>query len=600
MRIVRICAAIGWVPLFALVSQAALPVACSQGARQYFPCEVSFEMQADEWSPAAETGADLLHVEFRSPSHTTFLMRSFWEGGRTLKVRFTPTEAGEWTYKITSSSKRLDNQEEKFTAAETSEAGMVNVANVRHWRSTNKKPHLWLGAGVPWLDLDQATLESWLDARKKNGFTHIRGTLLTTHAGAKPFAADGRPDLTYFRTLDEKILAVEDRAFTADLVMADDGFVMAGGFRDGEKVESLIRYVVARYGGLNVTWQGIEHFEDVAGSRGLLRDIGLFLKKYDGFRHPRSTDARASSSPLLGDGWMNFILEGSPSPELGAIEHQFTEQPSIHLISTAEPVGFRHELWNATTNGQYPSVPFEALKNDANVKAVETWFKLVSDTRHWEFEPFFDVSGARAVAVDGRTDPYAEIDFVECLTYAQKPGIVEVTLPRHKYNPEWVNPATGEETPLKDTSTEVFSRETPDQTNDWILYLPREGRKESMNRSYYFESHNPPVQEPESDAAKTPFDIADPPGDQINVRVPTPFKIKLTKTNRATRSMQYVWWGEVVANGEGARVLAIGPSGNLAVPADLANPGALMTLRLQAINANGKAYELDRVYTLTR
>jgi hypothetical protein len=64
--------------------------------------------------------------------------------------------------------------------------------------------------------------------------------------------------------------------------------------------------------------------------------------------------------------------------------------------------------------------------------------------------------------------------------------------------------------------------------------------------------------------------------------------------------MQYVWWGEVVANGEGARVLAIGPSGNLAVPADLANPGALMTLRLQAINANGKAYELDRVYTLTR
>jgi hypothetical protein len=600
MRIVRICAAIGWVPLFALVSQAALPVACSQGARQYFPCEVSFEMQADEWTPAAETGADLLHVEFRSPSHTTFLMRSFWEGGRTLKVRFTPTEAGEWTYKITSSSKRLDNQEEKFTAAETSEAGMVNVANVRHWRSTNKKPHLWLGAGVPWLDLDQATLESWLDARKKNGFTHIRGTLLTTHGGAKPFAADGRPDLTYFRTLDEKILAVEDRAFTADLVMADDGFVMAGGFRDGEKVESLIRYVVARYGGLNVTWQGIEHFEDVAGSRGLLRDIGLFLKKYDGFRHPRSTDARASSSPLLGDGWMNFILEGSPSPELGAIEHQFTEQPSIHLISTAEPVGFRHELWNATTNGQYPSVPFEALKNDANVKAVETWFKLVSDTRHWEFEPFFDVSGARAVAVDGRTDPYAEIDFVECLTYAQKPGIVEVTLPRHKYNPEWVNPATGEETPLKDTRTEVFSRETPDQTNDWILYLPREGRKESMNRSYYFESHNPPVQEPESDAAKTPFDIADPPGDQINVRVPTPFKIKLTKTNRATRSMQYVWWGEVVANGEGARVLAIGPSGNLAVPADLANPGALMTLRLQAINANGKAYELDRVYTLTR
>jgi hypothetical protein len=63
--------------------------------------------------------------------------------------------------------------------------------------------------------------------------------------------------------------------------------------------------------------------------------------------------------------------------------------------------------------------------------------------------------------------------------------------------------------------------------------------------------------------------------------------------------MQYVWWGEVVSGGEGVRVLAIGPTGNLTVPQALAQPGAILTLRLQAINANGKAYELDRVYTLT-
>jgi hypothetical protein len=557
-------------------------------------------MQADEWkSPRPEMDDDLLRVEFRSPSHTTFMMRSFWDGGQTLRVRFTPTEAGEWAYKITSSSKRLDEQEGKFNAAETGEAGMVNVANLRHWRSTNKKPHLWLGAEAPWLELDQATLEAWLDARKKNGFTHIRGKVLTGGGGTKPFGVDGRPNLAYFQKLDERILAVAGRSFAADLIIADEAFVRSGAFSEREKVEPLVRYVVARYGGLNVTWQGIEHFDEIEGSRGLLGDINLFLKKYDGFRHPRTTDARVSSSPLLNDGWMNYVLEASPRPELGAVEHQFTEKPSIHVISTAEPAGFRHELWNATTNGQYPSAPFEALQNETNVKAVETWFKIVSDARHWEFEPFFDVDGARAVAVDGRTDPYAEIDFVECLTYAQKGGIIEVTLPKHKYNPEFVNPATGEEIPLKDTRTEVFSRETPDKTNDWILYLPREGRKESMARSYYFESHNPPVQDPESDATKTPFEIVDPPGDQLSVRVPAPFHVKITKSNRATRAMQYVWWGEVVSGGEGARVLAIGPSGNLTVPKALAVPGGILTVRLQAINANGKAYELVRVYTLT-
>jgi len=600
MRIVGICAAIGCSALFVLAAQAAPLAACSQGARQYYPCELKFEMQPDELkSPQIAVHDDLLRVEFRSPGHTTYMMRSFWDGGQTLRVRFTPTEAGEWTYKVTSISKRLDEQEAKFTATETNEAGMVNVANLRHWRTTNKKPHLWLGVEAPWLDMDQPTLETWLDARKKNGFTHVRGAVLSGLRSNKPFLADGKPDMAYFQRLDERVLAVVDRSFTADLIIADQAFVQSGAFNDREKMEPMLRYVVARYGGLNATWQGIERFDDLAESRDLLRDMGLFIKKYDGFHHPLSSDARASSSPLISDGWMNYILEASPRPELGAVEHQFTAMPSIHVISSAEPVGFRHELWNATTNGQYPSVPFEALRNDINVKAVETWYKLISDARHWEFEPFFDVSGARAVAVDGRPDPDAEIDFVECLTYAQIPGIVEVTLPRHKYNPYWINPATGEEVPLKDKRAEVFSRETPDNTNDWILYLPREGRKESMARSYYFESHNPPVQDPEADSAKTPFDIVDPPGEQISVRVPVPFKIKLTKNNRATRSMEYVWWGEVLSGGQGPRVLAIGPSGNLNVPKALAVPGGILTLRLQAINANGKAYEIDRVYTLT-
>jgi Protein of unknown function (DUF4038)/Domain of unknown function (DUF5060) len=600
MRLVGTALKLACMPCLAFIVSAATPVLCSQGARQYYPCQLSFDLQPNELSsPQAAMEDDLLHIEFRSPSHTTYLMRHFWAGGKTVRIRFTPTEPGEWAYKITSSVKRLDEQEARFTVAETSEAGMVNVANLRHWRSTNKKPHLWLGAQAPWLDLDQATFESWLDARKKNGFTHIRGILLTARGTAKPFSADGMPNVSYFDAIDDRVLAAENRGFTVDLIIADASFVNSGVFEAREKLDAYIRYIVGRYAGLNITWQGIERFEEIAGSRGLLRDIGLKLKKYDGFRHPRSTDARDTSSPLLSDGWMNFIMEASPRGDLGAVEHQFTEQPSIHVISTPDPVGFRHELWNATTNGQYPSVPFEALKNETNVKAVETWFKLVSDSRHWEFEPFFDVDGARAVAVDGRTDPYAEIDFVECLTYAQKGGIIEVTLPRHKYNPEWVNPATGEETPLKDTRTEVFSRETPDKTNDWILYLPREGRKESMGRSYYFESHNPPVQEAETDATKTPFTIVDPAGEQISVRAPAPFGIKITKPNRATRSIQYVWWGEVVAGGEGARVLGIGPSGTLTIPKALAQPGQILNLRLNAINANGKAYELDRVYTLT-
>jgi hypothetical protein len=555
------------------------------------PCELTFDWHDGEIPQTASPykGA-LLNIEFRSPRHTTYLMRGFWNGGHTLGIRFTPTEPGTWTYHITSSIKRFDNQESTFTVSDSSSPGLVEVANLRHWRTTNKKPHLWLSASAPFLEVDRTAFESWLNARKHEGFTHIRGPLLTTRAAVKPLTADSLPNLAYFQALDDRLLAASTRGFTLDLLLADDGFLHSGGFDTWQRRELLIRYLVARYGGLNVTWQGIERFEDVPDGRALLKELGSLLQKYDGFQHPRSTDARVSSFPLQSDGWMNYLIEAVPTPDFGAVQHQFNQQPEIHVIDATAPDAFRHELWNCTTNGEYPSVSYESLKNEANTKAVAIWAKVMADTRHWELEPYFDVDGARAVGLEE----------VEYLAYAQSPGIVEINLPKHKYNPLWLNPITGEEIPLKDYKGEVFSRQTPDNTHDWVLQVPREGHKESMLRSYYFESQDPPVQEVETDSAKVPFEIVDPPGDQINSLVPTPYKIKITRANRASRFMQYVWWGEVVAGGEGARLLGLGSSGNFTIPKELLKAsGSTLNIRLLAINANGKAYELDKVYRLT-
>jgi hypothetical protein len=288
---------------------------------------------------------------------------------------------------------------------------------------------------------------------------------------------------------------------------------------------------------------------------------------------------------------MDYILEGSPNPELGAVEHQFTTMPSVHIIRAEAPDDFRHELWNLTANAQYPTVPFQALSNAANSNAIEVWRKVVSDTRYWEFEPYFDVDGARA----------AGLQEVEYLAYAQTPGIVEITLPKHKYNPVWVNPMTGEESPLKNYKGEVFSRQTPDTAHDWVLQVPREGLKENMLKFVRFASVDPPVQEPELNPSKIPFQIVDPSGDELNPAIPIPFSVKVTRTVRATRAMQYVWWGEVIAGGEGARLLGIGASGTMRIPPMLrGHPGADLNVRLLAINANGKGYEVDRVYRMTQ
>lgn len=570
----------------------AAPLAsCATAARSFLPCELTFEWRSSELPSGASPYTDeVLNVEFRSPRHTTYLVRAFADASNPLRVRFAPTEPGPWSYHITSSIRRYDGQENTFTVADSGLPGFVSVANVRHWWTTNKQPHLWLAASVPFLDIDQSTFESWLDARKHDGFTHIRGPLLTLNASLKPLSAHAEPNPAYFAALDDRLLAAASRGFTLDLLLADESFVRSGALDSWEQRDRLIRYLVARYGGLNVTWQGIEKFERTAGSRALLKDLGSSLQKYDSLAHPRSTDALVSSSPLLSDGWMNYLIEASPHPEVAAVEHQFTQQPEIHVLTSTDPEAFRDELWNATTNGEYPSIPYDALRNEANVAAVRTWYKVVSDTRHWEFEPYFDVSGARAVGLPE----------VEYLAYAQRPGIVEISLPKHKYNPLWVNPITGEEIPLKDYKGEVFSQQTPDNAHGWVLQVPREGHKESMLRSYRFESEDPPIQVIETDEAKIPYQIVDPPGNQINTALPTPFQIKLTKANRSTRQMQIVLWGEVVGSPEGARLLGVGSFGNFTVPKDLlTQPGSTLNLRIMAINANGKAYELDKVYQLS-
>ncbi len=582
---------LGAAAAIALICAASTPGAvsvspCSLGARTFLPCELTFERN-EASSPPAGYRSDLLRVEFRSPSHKTYMMHAF--GERTQKVRFSPTEAGTWTYHVLSDIGAYNDKEATFTVADSTLAGMVSVANLRHWRCTNKKPHLWLAASVPFLSLSQGEIETWLDARKHDGFTHIRGALLTGTGPLQPFGPDNAPNPAYFEALDDRVLAAISRGFTLDLLLADREFLLSGFLAKFDQHEALIRFLVARYGGLNVTWQGVEHFEEVPNSRAILKNLGTLLQRNDSFDHPRSTDARDSGFPLLSDGWMTYLIESSPNPQLGAVEHQFTDQPEVHMISSVEPNAFRRELWNCTTNAEYPNVSYESLKNEANLKAIQTWVRVLTDTRHWELEPFFDVDGARAV---GLTE-------VEYVAYAQKPGIVELTVPRHKYNPVWVNPITGAQEELKDYRSEVFSYSTPDNSHDWVLLVPRDGEKENRLKYYYFESEEPPVQEIESDTSRVPFTVTDPAGDDLKVSAAGAYAVKITRANRASRRMEYVWWGEVVANGVGLRLMGLGPSGTLNFPQEFrTQTGATLNLRCLAINANGKAYEVDRILKL--
>jgi hypothetical protein len=524
-------------------------------------CDLAFDLMPQE-NPAQTE----LRAEFRSPRHKTYLLRAFAEGQK-LVIRFAPTEAGAWDYRLTSNLKRLDGQTAQVTAKESDAPGFVRVANVHHFATDNLKPHLWMGSGIDsFATMPRPDFDRLLDQRAREKFTHLR---VAIEAGA---------DL---REAAERIRAINAKGLTADIALAA---IPA----DAGQRARYIDEIVARFAAFDITWAGTPSFEDVPHGRALLKDAGTLVQKLDPYEHPRTALATATSGPLAADGWMNLLSYGTVDANIGAVEHQFYQRPAVNA-----GIQSQRDLWNATMNGQYPASGPGPAGSGPTVpgSTMKVWAEFMAASRYWELEPYFDVDGARAVALEG----------VEYIVYVEKPGLVELTVENHNYDVAWMNPATGELIRQKDYKGEHFTGEPPDKSHDWVLRVSREGRKEGMLKSYKFDSRPVPVQEVEQNPLKVPFEITAPEGDRISLSRPAKFALKIKRDTRGTRSLLVEWTAEVALDGEGYRVVGAGKEGTLGIPPSVANQyPAVVSLRVLLLNANGKAYTLDKVYRLVQ
>jgi hypothetical protein len=546
-----------------------------------------------------------LHAEFRSPHFRTYLMPAFWDGGRRMLIRFSPTEPGDWIYRVTSNIARLEGQQGTFTARASGAPGFVIPANLHHWAYTEISsvggniPHLWMGdTNLRFAFLEDAAFRQLADTRAAQKFNHLRGSAIgEAQDASQAYASADEPIPAFFQRLDGRIKYLNGKGLTADLILAGARDHLLKLFRTWQQRERYVRYIVARYAPMNVTWDGIAEFETYENGRELLREIGALLQKLDPYRHPRSTDTDATSAPVDDDGWQNFVSYRSADDHVGAIEHQLYARPGVNFEFArdgADADTLRRRLWNASMNGQY--IGLSNAATDAPVASqMSAWFDFFAHTRHWELEPYFDVDGGRAVALEG----------VEYIVYVEKPGPIEVLVDKHGYDVIWFNPISGESIrQKKEFKGERFTGEPPDASHDWVLHLSREGKKESMLRSIKFDSREVPLalQDIETNLAKVPFEIGRPaPGTTLLVSMPAPYAAKIKRETRATRSMMYLWEGEVAASGQGFRVIGTGAGGTLRIPPAIAKTyPADITVRLYGMNANGKVYALNTAFGLTK
>lgn len=593
------------------------------------PCDIVFELTPQDSTAHPNPYLTVqLQAEFRSPRHRTVLMPGFWDGGNRMIIRFAPTEPGDWDFRVSSNIAAWEGKVGKLTATASDAQGFVHRANVHHWATNEgeaRRPHLWMGDTLYTFPfIDRPLFEKLVDTRAAQKFNHLRGVILSKADQPQlSFPKPDQPNTEYFRELDQRIRYMNSKGITADLVLAWDQNHLAKWFTTPQQRERYIRFVVARYAPMNITWQGVQEFEEYENGRDVLKYIGELLKRLDAYQHPRSTHTVATSAPLLGDGWMDYVVYQSSDDQIGAVEHQLYPVPFVNTEFAYEDSGagrthahhvdsdtFRKRLWNATMNGQYPTFGNTGTYGGATVdakylespgaRAMTVWYEFLSGTRHWELEPYFDVDGGRALALEGIGEEGKE--GVEYIVYVEKPGPVEIVVDKRGYDVFWINPITGERIKQKkDFKGDRFTGEPPDNTHDWVLHLSREGKKEGMLRSYKFESRRIIMQEVEVSRTKVPFEITAPSGDSVSAANPGEYGAKITRDTRATRSMMWLWTGEVTARGQGYRVVGTGQQGKLNIPPGLAQGlPATLGIRVFAMNANGKVYSLDKFVDLTK
>lgn len=572
----------------------------------YSPCEMVLELSPEEMQTHPDPYRTVtIDVEFRSPRFRTLRMPAFWDGGNRMVVRFSPTEPGNWDYRITGNLRRLDNVTGSFQATASNSPGFVRPRNVHHWGYTETDaPHLWMGAtSLRFAFLDSASFSQLVGTRARQKFNHLRGLAIGEPEDSARIFPGGRPDPAWFRQLDERVAALNKAGIVVDLILGGRGNHLASLFPTAEARERYLRYMAGRYAAYHVTWEIVEQFEEYEAPRTLLRELGTALRRLDPYDHPRSTGAALTSSPLAQDGWMTHIVHNTNDSQIGAIEHQLYPLPFVNVAvgrdAGGQPAALRKQLWNASMNGQYPTFAAEAeslLDGPAgNTPAV--WFSFFSQTRFWDLEPFFDVDGGRAVALEIPEDE--EMKGVEYVIYLEKPGPVEAVVQKHAYDVAWFDPVTGERRKQRQFRGDRVRTSPPNTAQDWVLHVSRESEKERMLRRYKFESRRTPMQEVEQSAQRVPYEIVEPQEGTLPVEKPVRYAAKITRDTRATRSMMWVWIGEVSTEGQGFRVLGTGQEGQMVIPRKMASgPAAVLNLRLIGMNANGKVYFYDRIYRI--
>ncbi|HVF27851.1 MAG TPA: DUF4038 domain-containing protein [Pyrinomonadaceae bacterium] len=238
-----------------------------QSAALWSVQEFSFVTSAPRSNHYVETD---LKAVFTGPAGVRQIVRGFWDGGNTFKIRFTPTAVGRWSYTTESSDKNLNAKRGSFvcTKAASGARGFLrrDPAHPYHFIFDDGTRHFMFGTTYYGLMQNAMAGERWkeaVDKARAYGINKVRMVVAppfgsrhekVKYPAASGFVADDRdrPDPAHWRRLDEVVRYMAERGITADLILYWNSDRSYG---TPAQDECFTRYCISRYAAYpNVVW----------------------------------------------------------------------------------------------------------------------------------------------------------------------------------------------------------------------------------------------------------------------------------------------------------------------------------------------------------
>ncbi len=288
---------------------------------------------------------------FIGPGGKVITRPGFWDGGSTWKVRFAPTEVGEWKYVIESSDARNAGLFSAGKIRAIAYAGDREIyqrgflaAGARSLEYADGSPFFWLGDTHWFFDRKEAwgpvgdydsQFRAMVDARRDQKFTVYQSVIFGDDArywSAGEKGAQINPQ--YFREeLDRKMAYIAQgglvNAFGVGFHANVDDFEVG--------LQRLAQYVVARYGAYPMVWMtsGEGAGYDVGSREARIdgwRSVAQAIHASDAYDHPQTAHSPALTEKATfglphfyeGEGWFDFeMLQGGHQKFVPAEDYDF-------------------------------------------------------------------------------------------------------------------------------------------------------------------------------------------------------------------------------------------------------------------------------------